>query len=73
MKMNLISRRVRSIEELWAMDDQLSVVSGSTPSAFAAHHGLKLSKPYVMFTRTQKTNRNGARKVAQPRRNVVAA
>ena len=73
MKMKLISRRVRSIEELWAMEEKFPAVCGPSPSSFAARHGLKLSKPYVTFLRSQKANGNGARKVVKPRRKLVAA
>jgi len=73
MKMKLISRRIRSIEELWAIEDKLPAVCGPSPSAFAARHGLKLSKQYVTFMRSQKANGNGVRKVVQPRRKLVAA
>ena len=71
MKMKLLSRHVRSIEELWAIEDKLPAVCGPSPSAFAARHGLKLSKPYVTFMRSQKANGNGARKLAQSRRKLV--
>jgi hypothetical protein len=73
MKMKLISRRIRPIEELWAIEDKLPAVCGSSPSAFAARHGLKLSKPYVTFMRSQKGGGNGARKVVSPRRKLAAA
>ena len=73
MKMKLISRRVRSIEELWAIEDKLPAVCGPSPSAFAARHGLRLSKSYVTFLRSQKASGNGARKMAQPRRKLVVA
>jgi hypothetical protein len=73
MKMKLISSRIRSIEELLAIEDKLPAVCGPTPSAFAARHGLKLSKSYVTFMRSQKASGNGARKVVQPRRKLVAA
>lgn len=73
MKMKLISRRIRSIEELCAIEDKFPAVCGPSPAAFAARHGLKLSKPYVAFLRSQKANGNGARKMAQPRRKLVAA
>lgn len=73
MKMKLISRHIRSIEELLAIKDKLPAVCGPSPSVFAARHGLKLSKPYVAFLRRQKANGNGARKVVQSRRKLVAA
>ena len=71
--MKLKSRRIRSIEELWAMEDKFPAVCGPTPSAYAARHGLKLSKTYLEFLRRQRANGNGARKVIQPRRKLVAA
>jgi hypothetical protein len=73
MKMKLISRRVRSLEELAAIEDKFPAVCGPSPMAYAARHGLKLSKSYVTFMRSQKTNGNGLRKVVQPRRKLVAA
>ena len=71
MTMKLKSRRVRSVEELWAIEDGLPAVCGPSPSAFAARHGLKLSKPYVTFLRGQPVNGNGAHK-SVPRRKLVA-
>ena len=73
MKMKLISRRVRSMEELAAIEDKFPGACGPSPASFAARHGLRLSKAYVTFMRSQKTNGNGARKVVQPRRKLVAA
>jgi hypothetical protein len=73
MKMKLISRRIRSMEELCAIEDRFSSVPGPSPVAFAARHGLKLSKPYVAFMRNQKSNGIPARKIVQPRRKLVAA
>ena len=73
MKMKLTSGHVRSIEELWAIEDKLPAVCGPSPSAFAARHGLKLSKPYMTFMRRQKANGNVTRRVVQPRRKLVVA
>jgi len=73
MKMKLISRRICSMEELCAIDDKFSTVLGPSPVAFAARHGLKLSKPYVTFMRSQKSNGDGARKIVHSRRKLVAA
>lgn len=73
MKLKLKSRRIRSIEELMALEEKSPAVCGPSPSAFAARYGIKLSKPYVEFLRRQKANGNGARKVVQPRRKLVAA
>ena len=73
VEMKLRSRRVRSLEELMALDDEMPAVCGPSPLAFAARHGLKLSKPYMKFMRGKKTSENGARKVAKSRRKPVAA
>ena len=73
MKMKLISRRVRSIEELVALEEKSPAVCGPSPSTFAARHGLKLSKPYVAFMRSQKTGVNGTHKVARSIRKPVTA
>jgi len=73
MKMKLKSHRIRSMDELAAMEDKFPAVCGPSPLTFAARHGLKLSKPYLKFLRSQKSNGNGARKVVQPHRKLVAA
>lgn len=72
MKMKLISRRIRSMEEIAALEDS-PAVCGPSPASFAARHGLRLSKAYVTFMRSQKSNGNDARKIVQPRRKLVAA
>ena len=72
MKMKLISRRIRSIEELLAMEERFPAVCGPSPSTFAARHGLKLSKSYVAFMRRQKASGNGVRNVVQARPRLVA-
>lgn len=73
MKMKLISRRIRSMDELVALEEKSPAVCGPSPASFAARHGLRLSKSYVTFMRSQKANGNGVRKVVQPRRKLVAA
>ena len=73
MKMKLKSHRIRSMEELVTMEDESPAVCGPSPLAFAARHGLKLSKSYLEFLRRQPVNGNGTHKVAQPRRKLVAA
>ena len=70
MKLKLKSRRIRPIEELWAMEEKSPAVCGPSPLAFAARHGLKLSNAYLEFLRRQRANGNGARKVAQSRRKM---
>ncbi len=70
VEMKLRSRRVRSLEELMALDDEMPAVCGPSPLAFAARHGLKLSKPYVRFMRDKKAGENAARKVVECRRSA---
>jgi hypothetical protein len=70
--MKLKSRRVRPIEELWAMEDKSPAVCGPSPVAYAARHGLKLSKSYVKFVRSHSVNGNGAHKIASGRRKLAA-
>ena len=72
MKMKLKSRRIRPIEELWAIEDKFPAVCGPSPSSFAARHGLKLSKSYLEHLR-QRANGNGAHKVVSARRKLAAA
>ena len=73
MKMKLISRRIRSMDELVALEEKSPAVCGPSPASFAARHGLRLSKAYVTFIRSRKAIGNGTRKVAQPRHKLVAA
>ena len=74
MKMKLASRRIRSMEELVALDDKSPAVCGPSPSTFARRNGLKLSKPYLKFLRNQKTASNGTHKLGRLyRKKLVAA
>lgn len=73
MKLKLKSRRIRPIEELWAMEDKFPAVCGPSPSAYAARYGLKLSKTYLDFLRRQRANGNGTRSGIHVRRKLVAA
>ena len=56
MKMKLISRRIRSIEELWAIEDEFPPVLGPDPVNYAARYGLKLSKRYLKYLEEKKRN-----------------
>ena len=73
MKLVRKSRRIRSIEELWAIEDEFPAVCGPSPSSYAARHGLKLSKSYLEHLRRQRANGNGAHKVVSRRRKLAAA
>ena len=72
MKMKLKSRRLRSIEELWAIEDEFPAVCGPSPSSYAARHGLKLSKNYLQHLSRRRTNGNGKHPVSR-RQKLVAA
>ena len=56
MKMKLASRRIRSIEELWAIEDEFPPVLGPDPVSYAARYGLKLSKRYLKYLDEKKAN-----------------
>jgi hypothetical protein len=72
--MKLKSRRIRSMDEIVALEDEFGpAVCGPSPSAYAARYGLKLSKSYQEFLRRQRANGNGARKIVPPRRKLIAA
>jgi hypothetical protein len=73
MKLKLKSRRIRPVEELWAMEEKFPAVCGPNPVAYAARYGLKLSKTYSAFLRHERENGNGARKAVTVRRKLVAA
>ena len=73
MKMKLKSRRIRSIEELWAIEDEFPAVCGPSPVSYAARYGLKLSKSYLEHLRRQRANGHGAHKVVSRRRKSAAA
>jgi len=72
VKMKLISRRIRSIEELMTLEEKFPGVCGPSPSAFAARHGLRLSKSYMAFMRRRSADGKGARKGAQAPRKLAA-
>ena len=69
MKMKLKSRRIRSIEELWDIEDKyFPGACGPSPVSYAARYGLTLSKRYLEHLRQQQANGDGARKVVSRRR-----
>ena len=41
MKLKLKSRRLRSIEELWAVEDEFPAVCGPSPVSYAARYGFE--------------------------------
>ncbi|MEW6302585.1 MAG: hypothetical protein AB1705_03885 [Verrucomicrobiota bacterium] len=70
MKLKLKSRRLRSLEELWAIEDEFPAVCGPSPVSYAARHGLTLSKKYVEHLR--RVNGNGKHPVSRRRKAAVA-
>jgi hypothetical protein len=56
MKMKLIIGPPRSLEELWAIEDEFPAVCGPNPVTYAARYGLKLSKRYLKYLDEQKAN-----------------
>jgi hypothetical protein len=67
VKMKLKDRRIRSLEELWAIEDEFPAVCGPSPVSYAARYGLTLSKRYLQHLKHRKANGNG-RAVSQRRR-----
>lgn len=71
MKLKLKSRRLRSLEELWAIEDEFPAVCGPSPISYAARYGLKLSKNYLEHLR-RRANGNGNHSASSRRKRVVA-
>jgi len=70
VKLKLKSRRLRSIEELWAVEDEVPAVCGPSPVSYAARYGLNLSKRYLEHLRRKA---NGNAKRPTPRRRKPAS
>jgi hypothetical protein len=68
--MQLKDRRLRSQEELWAIEDEFPAVCGPSPSSYAARHGLQLSKGYLEQLRHRRAN--GKPAIATRRKPVLA-
>ena len=73
VKLQLKNRRLRSLEELWAIEDEFPAVCGPSPISYAARHGLALSERYLAHLRRERANGNGARKAASCRRKSALA
>ena len=72
MKLKLKSRRIRSLEELWAIEDVFPAVCGPSPVSYAARHGLELSKGYLKHLDRRQANGNGAQRIARQRKPALA-
>ena len=73
MKLKLKDHRIRSLEELWAIEDEFPAVCGPSPISYAARHGFKLSKRYLEHLRRRRANGNGASKTVSRRRKPALA
>ncbi len=71
MKLKLQSRRIRPIEELWAIEDEFPAVCGPSPVAYAARHGLKLSKNYLKHLSRGRAN-GGTQAISRQRKRGLA-
>ena len=72
MKMKLIISRPRTLEELWAIEDEFPAVLGPNPVTYAARHGLKLSKRYLKYLDEQKANGKATKTNSRKRKAAVA-
>ena len=72
MKMRLKSKRIRTLEELWAIEDEFPAVCGPNPVLYAARHGLKLSKSNMKHLRGRKADGIGTKPSSRRRKAAVA-
>jgi hypothetical protein len=59
MKAKLKKRRVRTLEELWAIEDEFPLAFVPDPVHFAAKWGLPLSKSYLKHRKQRDAKANG--------------
>jgi len=59
VKLKLKSRRIRTFEELCAIEDEFPAVCGPNPVSYAARYGLTLSKSYLAYLDEKRRNGNG--------------
>jgi hypothetical protein len=72
VKLKLKSRRLRSLEELWAIEDECPAVCGPSPISYATRYGLTLSKQYMEHLRRHRANGNGKPTVSRRRKSASA-
>ncbi len=70
--MKLKSRRLHSIEELWAIEDEFPCVCGPSPISYANRYGLKLSKRYLQHLDLREKNGNDHSSVSSRSKTKVA-
>jgi hypothetical protein len=56
----LSRRRIRSLEELWAIEDEFPLAFVPDPVHLALKWGLPLSKSYLKHRRARDAKRNGS-------------
>jgi len=71
VKLKLKSRRHRTLEELWAIEDEFPAVCGPSPVSYAARYGLTLSKRYLEHLR-RRANGDGSRSASTRRKRSLA-
>lgn len=72
MKAKLKSRRIRTLEELWAIEDEFPLAFAPDPVHLALKWGLPLSKNYLKHRQAREANGNGKATSTHSRRKAVA-
>ena len=72
MKAKLKSRRVRTLEELWAMEDEFPLAFAPDPVHLAIKWGLPLSKNYLKHRQEREANGSGKATSTHSRHKAVA-
>ena len=73
MKTKLKSRRLRTREELWAIEDEFPLAFAPDPVHLALKWGLPLSKGYLKHRREREANANGNGAAHSRRRKAATA
>ena len=73
MKAKLKSYHIRTLEELWAIEDEFPLAFAPDPVHLALKWGLPLSKNYLKHRQQRETNGKGKAASSHSRRKAVAA
>jgi hypothetical protein len=73
MKLKPKNKRMRTLEDLWAIEDEFPAVCGPNPVSYAARFGLKLSKSYLAHLGHRQTNGHPAKPAPRRLKRVTAA
>jgi hypothetical protein len=68
VKAKLKSRRLRTLEELWAIEEEFPLAFAPDPVHLALKWGLPLSENYLKHRKQGKSNGNGMAASTHPRR-----